>query len=650
VSVLIMPVDRLGPKFGALICVGILLGSVWTYPLGGIWLAIGLLVYLAFLIRWPHCWVSVLPAALPVLDLTPWTGRFFFDELDCLLAATVAVNCWRSSRTKWVVVRSRAVLILLALLGSSYLASIAIGVYPLPSPGLNSFNNYFSPYNALRAGKGAIWALLLLPSLIAEFKRDAAEKTELTQRRLAWGMTCGVLAASIGVLWERAAFPGWLNYYSGYRVVGLFSEMHTGGAYIEAYFTAALPFAAWWALGANTHLKRVAGAIILIAGAYALAVSYARGGYLAFVTSMSVLVLGLIFQKRAQLKSARVLHGLLLLSLLAAIAQPVMQGTAMQRRYAASQRDWHTRERHWSDALQMMNGSINTKLFGMGLGSYPRTYDLASSENVRSSRYELAREGNNTYLLLTASAPLYIEQIIHLRENTHYRLSFVARNQVGNSELLLPICEKWMLYSANCIWQSAKINSEKWQTFTFDFYSGVFPSRPWYARRPFKFSMFNNAESTVLAIDNISITAEDGAELLSNGNFNAGMDRWFFTSDNHLPWHLENLWLQIYFEQGAFGLLSFFALAIIAAGALIKQFRANDHYAVVLASSLAAFLTLAMFDSLFDFPRMSLLFYLLIIQVLIRNNFIQSVEPGKLSHTKLSKHHEYGMDGSVNML
>ena len=81
---------------GPVLCSGLLIDAVWIYPLGGYWLAIGLLVYLLILNRWPHAWLILLPAALPVLDFTPWTGHFFFDELDCMLAATVAMNGWRS--------------------------------------------------------------------------------------------------------------------------------------------------------------------------------------------------------------------------------------------------------------------------------------------------------------------------------------------------------------------------------------------------------------------------------------------------------------------------------------------------------------------------------------------------------------------------
>src|SRR5438552_18748213 len=49
------------------------------------WLAIGFLLYAAILWRWPVGWLYAVPALLPLFDLAPWSGRFFFDEFDALV-------------------------------------------------------------------------------------------------------------------------------------------------------------------------------------------------------------------------------------------------------------------------------------------------------------------------------------------------------------------------------------------------------------------------------------------------------------------------------------------------------------------------------------------------------------------------------------
>ena len=44
----------------------------------------------------PTCWLLVVPAALPVLDFAPWTGRLIFDEFDLMIMLTLAVT-WGDS-------------------------------------------------------------------------------------------------------------------------------------------------------------------------------------------------------------------------------------------------------------------------------------------------------------------------------------------------------------------------------------------------------------------------------------------------------------------------------------------------------------------------------------------------------------------------
>jgi hypothetical protein len=606
------PIARRGYRLAALLCAGSLAGALWTYPLGSGWLAAGVLAYLAVLLKWRHAWLVLLPAALPVLDLSPWTGRFYVDEFDCMLAATVALKGWRLAAAERPLRLPASAAAAWGLFGLSCLVSLLIGAYPFPAPDLNSFNNYYSNYNGLRMAKGLAWALLLWPLLRYELSRDVAA----TQRRFALGMMLGVGAATLGVLWERAAFTGLLNFSSGYRVVGLFSAMHTGGSYIEAYFATALPLVGWWTLASRSWLKRGAGASVFAAGAYALVVTYARAGYLALALGMGVLVLGLWVRNRGSLTGKHLWRALVLLALLALVAWPVTQGDAMQRRYATSQHDWQLRKAHWADAVRMMGSSASTRLFGMGIGRYPASYLANSSEGIHPSSHALGVEHGNTHLLLAPGDPLYVEQFVRLEDHRRYRLSFSARSRSGAAELGVPMCEKWMLYSARCLWRSVTIGATggQWQQFSLDLGSAP-PMRQSALRRPVKLSIFNQAAATI-EIDNVSLRAADGRELVRNGGFTAGMDHWFFTSDNYLPWHLENAWIQLYFEQGGLGVLAFAALLGASAVALRRRQRANDLYVPALAASLTAFLALSAVDSPFDFPRLSLLFFLLMLQSL----------------------------------
>ena len=608
------PRGRINPF--SVVSVGLLLWAISVYPLGSVWLAVAVLGYALVLWRWPQAWLVALPAALPVLDLAPFSGRFFVDELDYLLLVTLAVAGWRSLGGKPAYRLSALGFMVLALFAVSQAAAVLIGAYPFPPLDANSFSNYYSHYNALRVAKGLLWALLLVPLLKRELGHDAPR----SQRLLTLGMTLGVLAGGLSVLWERVAFTGLFNFTNDYRVVGLFSGMHTGGAYIEGYFATALPFVVWWTLKSRNTLARLFGFGVFALGGYALLVTYARGGYIALLLGMAVLGLGLLLRRSGKFRPSQALGGLALLLVLAGISWPVLHGSYMQSRFSTVQKDAEIRTAHWEEALGMMDGGVVTQLFGMGLGRYPESYFWRNSSGIRPATYRFVTQASNTYLELGAGDSLYFEQLVAVQPNRHYQFSVLVRASQDGAALTVPLCEKWMLYSAACVWQTLPLKAAdgQWQRYTLDIDTHTLPHHPWYAQTSVKLSLYNPKRGVLLDIDSVSLRDESGHELLRNGDFQAGMDDWFFATDNHLPWHFKDLWLQLYFEQGVLGLSLFGALVVGTFLTLAKRYRELDFPAPVIAAALVAFLTVGVIDSLFDSPRMALLFYLLMLWTLLQ--------------------------------
>lgn len=60
------------------------------YPAHRLLPALALLAYCTLLWVRPTCWLLLVPALLPLLDFSPWTGWFYLDELDLMLLATAA--------------------------------------------------------------------------------------------------------------------------------------------------------------------------------------------------------------------------------------------------------------------------------------------------------------------------------------------------------------------------------------------------------------------------------------------------------------------------------------------------------------------------------------------------------------------------------
>lgn len=610
----------------SLLSAGIAAWAVIRYPGGGYWPALAALCYLLVLLRWPRAWLPVLIAALPVLDFAPFSGRFFFDEFDLLVLVTVAGLGWRTAGASASYRFSRPAAVLLCLFAVSVGVSALIGSYPYPALDANAFTNYYSPYNALRVGKGMLYALLLLPFLRAALQENAGR----TYRLIALGMVAGTLGAALAVIWERLSFPGLWNFSSGYRVVGPFSGMHTGGAYIEAYFATATPFVLWWTLKSRPWMLRTFGAAVFLAACYAMLVTYARGGYVAWVLGLTILLLSLLFRRSAFFRRPHLRGAAIALMLMLGAGWFALHDTPMEYRFSVVQKDVAKRTAHWSRVLDIMNHDQRSRMLGMGLGSFPYAYYRRDGSEILSA-YHFAAEPGNTYLLLSGGDPLYFEQIVDVHGGENYELALSLKSTSEDAELIIPVCRKWMLYATACSWSVVRVGDTggEWKRYAVNINTRKFRELPWYAAPTVKLSLLNLDENTLIGIDNVSLRSAQGKELIRNGDFEQGMDHWFFASDNHLPWHFKNLFLQIYFEQGWLGLAIFIGILLCLARSLQKRYRENAFPFPPVAAALASFLTVGMVDSLFDFPRMSLMFYLLAACALLRFSPVGSSEPGQ---------------------
>jgi VanZ family protein len=584
---------------------------VVRYPLGWYWPAALSLVYWVLLYRMPALWLVMVPAAIPLLDLSPWTGRFFFDEFDALILATTAWLGWRglgilrfdtAGRRPW----------LMGLFALSTAIALIIGLSPLQAMDLNAFNSYYSPYNALRVAKGFAWSLLVAPYLMGETDRNF----DRTNRLLVTGMVLGVLLGSIPVLWERLAFTGLWNFSDDYRVAGAFSGMHTGGAYVEGYFVTALPFVVWWVIHRRSILEKGLGVVACAMGAYSVMVTFARGGYIALALSLSILALvawwhGGKPRSRLPWRWVGVTAIVMVLSVLAVLTS---RSSYMTERWSSSAGDAVIRQSHWRDAWVMAGDDLTTRFLGMGLGRYPVTYYLLNSQNVKPAHYRFEREPENTLLVLSAGDALYFEQLITPQAHRRYRLSLSARSDHEMASLSVPVCEKWMLYSARCHWIRFDLGDSKgqWVRLEKDIDMDSIGNQPWPKKRTVKLVLLNQNEQASVAIDDISLKDPGGNDLVRNGSFARGMDHWYFATDNHLPWHVKNLWVHVWFEQGLAGVMLFSVIALRALGSMLGANRNGRFPAPAIVAGLSGFLMVGAVDTLLDVPRVAFLFYLLV--------------------------------------
>lgn len=126
------------------------------------------------------------------------------------------------------------------------------------------------------------------------------------------------------------------------------------------------------------------------------------------------------------------------------------------------------------------------------------------------------------------------------------------------------------------------------------------------------FRSFNSSPSASVELDNIKITDAQGVNLLENGDFSQNIDHWFFSVDNDLPWHVWSLPVQILFDQGWLGVMTFGLFVILGLWRAGRQAWRGVVEAGAFMSAGIGFLVIGTLDSLVDSPRLLLLFLLVI--------------------------------------
>jgi len=399
--------------------------------------------------------------------------------------------------------------------------------------------------------------------------------------------------------------------------------MHTGGGHIDAYLVMALPFIAMLFLySSHKFLSSMIGIGIFITGLYVLLVTFSRGLYLAFAVAFIVFIIGLLIalhSKRSNDKGKWMpLLGFMLL--LPAITIPVLQGGFIQERFNRIDQDLDVRMQHWQEVLDMREDDLSTTLFGMGVGSYPRTYFWShSGVGGMPATYTIKTGNDNRYLSLGSGGSLYLDQYVSIEPGTEYRLAAELRAGSGHGSITIPICEKSLLYSFRCVWKTLQVDSEpgEWaraeKTINTQYVgTSLGKTMGELSRRPVKLGVYNRNKSEVIDIDNISLTDSAGNNLLSNGDFSEGTDFWFFTIDNHQALNIDNFWVHVFFDQGWIGAATLLLLLVFVLYRLIKRLKKGDYFAVILLTSVLGFFIIGTVGSPFEAPKLGLLYFLIV--------------------------------------
>ena len=298
-------------------------------------------------------------------------------------------------------------------------------------------------------------------------------------------------------------------------------------------------------------------------------------------------------------------------------------GDYMSERFSTGRQDFGGRLAHWRLGHDMLRTDADLWL-GKGLGRFPANYFLLGNPQEHPGDYRLRQEGSNQYVVLAGGLSVTgwgdILRVSQRVAVPHKDVAVAARIRTDKDvEFHFEVCEKHLLYNGGCVFKNLIVKGAPgvWQAIRLNLGGGE-PSRGnWYAPRLIVFSMATMSRGSAVDVDDVELTDRSGTRLLANGDFSRGLAHWFFSSDrNHLPWHIKSVFMNVFFEQGIVGAA---LCGFLFVGALWRTAIGSARLhplSPALAAGLVGFATVGLFDSLLDVPRLSWMFYFLLLVAL----------------------------------
>jgi hypothetical protein len=295
-------------------------------------------------------------------------------------------------------------------------------------------------------------------------------------------------------------------------------------------------------------------------------------------------------------------------------------GTFMMNRIGAGERDFRSRLVHWDNGLNLLH-SPRDWAFGIGLGRLPAHYDAEVPGGEFPGRIELGGEREQRFVRLLGPPNLPVLRGLYRltqRVPADAAQPFVAGFNVRverATRLRLSVCEIHLLYEGRC--QAADVlvpsTAGRWATLSTDLVGPELTRGHWYAPRLAAFSVTVLDAGGAAKLSHMSLQDTTREELLLNRDFTQEMSHWFPLANKHfLPWHIDNLYLELLIERGFSGLLIFIMLIVCALWNLCVGSAKKLALAPVLAASLLGALTIGLVSSVMDVPRVAFLLLLLL--------------------------------------
>jgi hypothetical protein len=314
--------------------------------------------------------------------------------------------------------------------------------------------------------------------------------------------------------------------------------------------------------------------------------------------------------------------------LLAEVVGVLNGGSFMADRLGATERDFGSRMAHWQRGLGLLQDPVDAAL-GIGLGRLPSHYARSYPEGEWPGHMAWRAGQGAEPPVMRVSGPDTAPDLEGLFAATQRvqpvpGMRYRARLQVRVDApvgVYLQLCERHVLYPARCqdAYQLVQPTSKfsPWQTIVLPLQGPQFKGGPWFAPRLGMFSVAVLGAGAHADFRAVHLYNSAGQEQLANGDFAHNLAHWFAAARFYfLPWHIDNLYLEVLVERGLLGLLLGGALVATALWQLVLGTARHQPLAPYLAASLSGVLLVGLVSSVMDVPRVAFLLFLLVFAAL----------------------------------
>ncbi len=375
---------------------------------------------------------------------------------------------------------------------------------------------------------------------------------------------------------------------------------------------------------------------------------------------------GELWRKRASLW----LCGLLALE----ITMVALGGSYLMDRFDESKTDLDDRVAHWQRGIGLLGDPLEQPLdwlLGRGLGRFSAAYAGLGGDTEFSGALRLRHEAPTVTQFQAVPAPLLSQNFIRLsgppsnggigglymlnqrvavpvaqllqqgllkqgqsQGQDHYlgksarrgasepfegvRVQLEARSPVA-AQVMLKICEKHLLYEGECLVRYLRLpgTNDGWQSIKIQMRGDGLRTEAGQGPRPAVLSMTVFTPGASVDIRKLELTDAAGRSLNANADFSQGLAGWFPSAGSYyLPWHIDNLYLELLIERGLAGLLLFVWMVAAAFKRLVVWQKAAPNLTqsggAIVSTALFGILLLGMVSSVMDAPRVAFLLFLLI--------------------------------------